>query len=85
MIDAGAGVSLDKDQSVHTEKSPPYTNIETKGMAIFSKGKLAAWLDGKEARGALWGLNKMKTRSSTLLAGTRKKRYRLRLSAQRPK
>lgn len=57
---------------MNTEKSPPYTNIETKGMVIFSKGKLAAWLDGKEARGAVWGLNKMKSTIINIDCGDKK-------------
>ncbi|WP_169083967.1 Ger(x)C family spore germination protein [Paenibacillus sp. PL91] len=43
------------------EKSPPYTTIETNGIAIFSNGKLSTWLDGKVARGVIWVLNKMKS------------------------
>lgn len=43
------------------EKSPPYTTIETNGIAIFSNGKLSTWLDGKVARGVVWVLNKMKS------------------------
>lgn len=60
------------NKKMNTEKSPPYTNIETKGMAIFSKGKLAAWLDGKEARGAVWGLNKMKSTIINIDCGDKK-------------
>lgn len=48
------------------EETPPQTNIETKGIALFTRGKLTAWLDGKAARGAVWAMNKMKSTTVNL-------------------
>ena len=38
----------------------PEVIIKTDGLAIFKKGKLKGWIDGKEARGAVWVLDKIK-------------------------
>ncbi|NHM32049.1 Ger(x)C family spore germination protein [Neobacillus terrae] len=38
----------------------PEVIIKTDGLAIFKKGKLTGWIDGKEARGAVWVLDKVK-------------------------
>ncbi|WP_028610215.1 Ger(x)C family spore germination protein [Paenibacillus harenae] len=43
------------------EQSTPLSNVETKGIAVFTDGKLAGWLEGKSARGAVWALDKMKS------------------------
>lgn len=55
------GDSSKGNQKANLDQSPPHANIETKGIAIFSNGKLASWLDGNSARGAVWALNKMKS------------------------
>ncbi|RCW45510.1 Ger(x)C family spore germination protein [Paenibacillus prosopidis] len=43
------------------EQTPPLANLEVKGIAIFTDGKLTDWLEGKAARGAVWALNNMKS------------------------
>ncbi|MCA0758488.1 Ger(x)C family spore germination protein [Paenibacillus sp. N4] len=59
-------------KKANLEETPPQTNIETKGIAIFAQGKLAAWLDGKAARGAVWAMNKMKSTTVNLDCGNEK-------------
>jgi spore germination protein KC len=48
----------DKMSNIATDK--PSVIIEIDGMAIFKGGKLIGWIDGNQARGVVWTLNKVK-------------------------
>ncbi|WP_373231553.1 Ger(x)C family spore germination protein [Cohnella sp.] len=50
----GRGVS-------NMEQTTPPATIEINGIGLFKDGKLKSWLDGREARGAVWIQNKMKS------------------------
>jgi len=47
----------DKMSNIATDK--PGVIIEIDGLAIFKGGKLIGWIDGNQARGVVWTLNKV--------------------------
>lgn len=42
------------------QETAPEASLEASGIAIFKEGKLIDWIQGKTARGAVWGLDKIK-------------------------
>ncbi|MEW9700533.1 Ger(x)C family spore germination protein [Paenibacillus sp. SI8] len=61
-----SGIRINGDPQKGTETSnlsstQPKAMIQISGIALFREGKLAAWLDGDNARGFMWAKNKMKS------------------------
>lgn len=54
--DAEEGKKLENTQ----DKTEPSTTLSASGLGIFKGGKLIGWLEGKESRGAVWILDKVK-------------------------
>ncbi|OKP76015.1 hypothetical protein A3844_11755 [Paenibacillus helianthi] len=55
------------------EQSDVETTITMGGQAVFKKGKLVTWIDGPEARGTDWILNKIIETNVDIDAGEQKK------------
>ncbi|WP_337099982.1 Ger(x)C family spore germination protein [Paenibacillus sp. YIM B09110] len=56
----------------NVEQVKPKAIITIQGMAVFEKGKLKEWIDGKLARGVIWTRNEMKSSVMLVAAGDKK-------------
>jgi spore germination protein KC len=43
----------------NAQETAPIATLQASGLAVFKEGKLVDWFQGKTARGAVWGLDKI--------------------------
>lgn len=57
------GNSKEGQMQDSVQQTEPKAVLKANGIAVFKEGKLVTWLDGNDAKGALWVLNKIKNTS----------------------
>jgi spore germination protein KC len=53
------GDSKQANKNENIQETTPKATLEASGLAVFKDGKLIDWLQGENARGTVWGLNKI--------------------------
>jgi spore germination protein KC len=84
------GVVIDGDPQQagkieNLQETEPTAKLKVNGMAVFKGGKLVNWLNGEDARGAIWLLDKVKATNVTVDWGEKKAAISLEVSRQKTK
>ncbi|MWC28693.1 Ger(x)C family spore germination protein [Paenibacillus sp. MMS18-CY102] len=65
------GPSAEAEQKSNVQKSNNYSLIAMSKIGVFRDGKLVQWLDGPDARGTLWTLDKISSTVMNIAASTK--------------